>query len=457
MRRSTILLVNQSILLNIPRISITSRQLQDVIVIGCGASGIAALRRLHDAGLKVIGLEAAPRIGGRICTTPFGENVVDIGAAWCHGETANVVFELSNPHELLGRPSPDENWYVLSGGSLAPNNLVQETVTALSNAVKESSKDNALSISQCIKKAAESNESLRNSPLYNSIIEWYERANHLGGQDDPRQGKSLRGLSENWPCTGEFMLNWKGRGYKTILDVLLNKYPDPSKEIPVEILLNKEVESIRWGSSQSELDSTNPLVHVKCTDGSLYSTKSTIVTVSVGVLKERHNQLFNPPLMPEKIKAINNLELCVLNKIYVEFTEPDLQCQHCGLSAQRAVDVLLMMERASEDEVKTGVENFLEIFKHNFDITSVKSIIRSQWASNPLIRGAYSYRSVTTEEEGGSALELSEPLYHAERFPVVCFGGEATSHHRHNSVHGAIEAGFREADRLVQCFGKMKC
>lgn len=53
----------------------------DVIVIGCGAAGIAALRRLHDAGLKVIGLEAADRIGGRIHTVEFGANIVDIGAA----------------------------------------------------------------------------------------------------------------------------------------------------------------------------------------------------------------------------------------------------------------------------------------------------------------------------------------------------------------------------------------
>lgn len=54
----------------------------DVIVIGCGAAGVAAIRKLHDAGLKVMGLEAADRIGGRIQTVEFGNGVVDIGAAW---------------------------------------------------------------------------------------------------------------------------------------------------------------------------------------------------------------------------------------------------------------------------------------------------------------------------------------------------------------------------------------
>lgn len=64
-----------------------------------------------------------------------------------------------------------------------------------------------------------------------------------------------------------------------------NKIPDPTKEIPLQILLNKEVENIRWGTNHRGLD--NPLVQVTCKDGSLYAAKSVIVTLSVGVLKER--------------------------------------------------------------------------------------------------------------------------------------------------------------------------
>jgi hypothetical protein len=55
-------------------------------------------------------------------------------------------------------------------------------------------------------------------------MEWYERAHNLRGQDDPEKCKSLRGLVEHWPCEGEFFLNWKGRGYKTFLDVLMVSY-----------------------------------------------------------------------------------------------------------------------------------------------------------------------------------------------------------------------------------------
>lgn len=54
-----------------------------IIVIGAGASGIATTTRLIFAGLKnVVVLEAENRLGGRICTIPFGENILDMGAQW---------------------------------------------------------------------------------------------------------------------------------------------------------------------------------------------------------------------------------------------------------------------------------------------------------------------------------------------------------------------------------------
>lgn len=54
-----------------------------IIVIGAGASGIAAATELVSNGFKnVTILEAGNRIGGRINTIPFGANVVDLGAQW---------------------------------------------------------------------------------------------------------------------------------------------------------------------------------------------------------------------------------------------------------------------------------------------------------------------------------------------------------------------------------------
>lgn len=54
-----------------------------ILIIGAGASGIAAASKLISHGFEhVLILEAENRIGGRIHTIPFGANVLDIGAQW---------------------------------------------------------------------------------------------------------------------------------------------------------------------------------------------------------------------------------------------------------------------------------------------------------------------------------------------------------------------------------------
>lgn len=54
-----------------------------IIIIGAGASGVAAATKLLSNGFNDVKiLEAGNRIGGRINTIPFGANVVDMGAQW---------------------------------------------------------------------------------------------------------------------------------------------------------------------------------------------------------------------------------------------------------------------------------------------------------------------------------------------------------------------------------------
>ncbi|MEO7730923.1 MAG: NAD(P)/FAD-dependent oxidoreductase [Kofleriaceae bacterium] len=54
----------------------------DAIVVGAGLSGLVCARRLRDAGLDVIVLEARPRIGGRLHTGRVGDAIVDLGGQW---------------------------------------------------------------------------------------------------------------------------------------------------------------------------------------------------------------------------------------------------------------------------------------------------------------------------------------------------------------------------------------
>ncbi|MGH6796093.1 MAG: flavin monoamine oxidase family protein [Methylocella sp.] len=62
----------------------------DVVVIGAGAAGIAATRRLVEAGVDVLLLEACNRAGGRAFSVRQGEGAaIDLGCGWLHSADVN--------------------------------------------------------------------------------------------------------------------------------------------------------------------------------------------------------------------------------------------------------------------------------------------------------------------------------------------------------------------------------
>ena len=68
----------------------------DIVVIGAGAAGIAAARRIMAANRKVIVVEAANQIGGRCITDSSTFDVpFDRGARWMHNPDANPMLKLA--------------------------------------------------------------------------------------------------------------------------------------------------------------------------------------------------------------------------------------------------------------------------------------------------------------------------------------------------------------------------
>ena len=64
----------------------------DAVIVGAGAAGIAALRRLAGRGLSVVALEARDRVGGRAHTVLLRPDLpVDCGAGWVHSADENPL------------------------------------------------------------------------------------------------------------------------------------------------------------------------------------------------------------------------------------------------------------------------------------------------------------------------------------------------------------------------------
>ena len=62
----------------------------EVVIVGAGAAGIAAARRLHDSGVGCLLVEARPRLGGRALTVIDASGfALDLGCGWLHSADRN--------------------------------------------------------------------------------------------------------------------------------------------------------------------------------------------------------------------------------------------------------------------------------------------------------------------------------------------------------------------------------
>ncbi len=80
----------------------------DVIIVGAGLSGMIAARKVLDAGLRPLVLEADERVGGRILTEEITPGVpIELGAQWI-GDTHQRMFRLAAELGVETYPQYDE-------------------------------------------------------------------------------------------------------------------------------------------------------------------------------------------------------------------------------------------------------------------------------------------------------------------------------------------------------------
>lgn len=98
-----------------------------ILIIGAGASGIAAASKLYENGFTDITiLEAENRIGGRINSVEFEGSIVDLGGQWVHGEVGNLVYDMVKDLDLL---SPSFNTYEDMTFYSSDGTVLEKTIT----------------------------------------------------------------------------------------------------------------------------------------------------------------------------------------------------------------------------------------------------------------------------------------------------------------------------------------
>ncbi|XP_044265220.1 polyamine oxidase 1-like, partial [Tribolium madens] len=444
-----------------------------VVIIGAGPSGIAAATKLLQNGIHDIKiLEAEDRIGGRINSLEFGGGIVDLGAQYCHGEKGNVAYNLAKDLDVLepGLRSLQNNVYYSNGSKLNPELIEELRQVYLKYDKNEGFETKGKSLGEVF--IQKYNSTL--FPKYqNSEIEVLrEGLRFLEGYVLIHEGAfswfNVSADCDYVQCEGNQALIWKG-GYKTVLKIMMQNTPIDSK-----IHLKTKVDKINWNNNPVTISASNQT----------FSGDFVIFTPSIGVLKREKDTLFDPLLPPEKVKSIEATGFEGVMKVFLHFPQKwwgDSDQAFAFFWSQKDLkliwdkpwvtqiryilkvphnsnvwvvwitgDLVPEIEKLPLENFKIGMKFVLERFlDREYNVTEIGDVLRSNWCTNPNFGGTYSFTRVGFYEKGVSHQEkLGEPLEGGSGRPVVLFAGEATHPEHFQTVHGAIETGFREAERI---------
>ncbi|CAF4913750.1 unnamed protein product [Pieris macdunnoughi] len=453
----------------------------DSIVVGMGSAGVTAATILAKAGKRVLGLEAMDRIGGRVKTVQFGGGIIEEGAEWIHGTQNSRVYDLAVQNNITVIPQDFDFLIFRSDGNqtLMPVyyelfNLCFEKAVNTSDVSFESTADYLTA--EIISYIKKNYPHLEHDKQF--IDEFLDVMNlFINAYEASYDWHDVTTRSTAEELGGHLHMSWHKFGYKTFFELMLNTYNNGPGLQNLDIKLNTEVTKIIWPKD------TSGEVKVVCADGQTYTANNAIVTVSLGVLKERY-VIFHPPLPKDKIMAIDKIAFGVVNKIILVFDEAwwpnrlyfpciwytedrvNLSESDLWLSQIRGASTSLACKNSLTlwitgyagkwaetltDEIvqQKSMELLRRFMGKNYTIPEPNGILRSKWHSNPFVRGSYTYDNLETPKYPKARENLGAPLLDASGTPRVLFAGEATNPLHYATVHGASETGYREAMRLL--------
>lgn len=482
----------------------------EIVILGAGAAGIAAATKLIENGFgNVTILEAENRIGGRIHSVAFGGTIVDLGAQWVHGEEDNIVYDLVKDLDLVSHNTTadyeDVTFFTSDNTEVNKSLLIRfcdisheilEDIPAISE--HGGSLGDYFREKFSKKISAEFGSTQKILEIGKMVEGWISQFMLCYDPAESWNQISVNSLIAYKQCKGDPLINWRNKGYATLFDVLMKDIKNNSEHIVLgkHILLNKEVNNIFW---DQRLSQTNK-IKIECSDGSTYNADHVIVTFSVAALRQFHKTLFHPELPPFKINCLENIPLGNIHKVFLKFPKkwwPDdvkdfsfLWSQeekrklaeefpygpiqdkrswledifgfysinsHPAMLLGWVVGSTIKQVELLPDEVVQNGSMFLlrKFVGKKYHILEPEAILRSKWSNNPHFCGTWSYVSTDMERRGATHEALAEPLSVGNN-DVVLFAGEATHSKYFSTVHGAIETGYREAQRLIQRYKNLE-
>jgi len=386
----------------------------DVVVIGAGASGLAAGRALLAAGRTVVILEAAGRVGGRAFTESDTFSIpFDHGCSWLTGAPNLPLVQTAR------------NWDFTLHGHLRARETIYVGNRPATRAEFAAYGRAWSSVNAALKRAGRAGQDVPASTVIPTDLEFSGISQTWIGPID--WGVDFKNLStmDHWKSADPEINYMVKEGLGTLITRLARGLP---------IRLRTPVTEIDWSGSG---------VKVVTPEGEIRA-KACIVTVSTGVLRAGSIR-FKPSLPDWKQYAFDKLPMGLLQKVALQFDGERFGLRRNSWLAywvpnEMPAEAVYFLTFPFDSDMMIGffggdfgwrLSREGEVVALDFAIGELVKMLGSNvrkhfvrgrmtgWADNPHILGAY---AAAAPGHYGARAKLLQPI--AER---VYFAGEATA------------------------------
>ncbi len=409
----------------------------DVAIIGAGAAGIAAARKVAAAGKRFALIEASDRVGGRCFTESRTFGVpFDRGAHWIHMPDINPVAKLSARAGLDIYPAP-AGQKLRTGKRYAREGEMEEylsTIVRANRAIQEAARGKV--DVACAKALPKDLGEWR--PAVEFVLGPYGCGKNL---DDISAVDFARALERDADA-------FCRQGFGALLAKL-------ATELPVQ--LDTPVTRIVSGRSALEVTTTRGVIYAK----------AAVITASTAVLAAGKIK-FVPDIPKRQLDAAAKLTLGSYDHVAIELKGNPLQLQNDDLVFDKAANArtaallanvsgssLCLVEVAGKlghdlsAQGDAAMFDFAQNWLAELYGADVKKAIGrtfvTRWNAEPWVLGAFS--SAAPGAQGGRKI-LMEPVNGR-----LFLAGEAVHETLWGTVGGAWESGERAADAALKLVG----
>ncbi len=402
----------------------------DIAIIGAGAAGIGAARRLAGRGLSVVVLEALPRLGGRAWTATTRGLPLDLGCGWLHSADRNPWVPIAEAAGFIvdRRRSAWDSQF----GDLGAPAADWEAAGAAFDAWSRRLVDNPPASDRAIDAIGPGER-------------WLAYLQALSGYISGDELERISAADYAAYDTASTYLNWRlPAGYGALI----------ASRFPADVALHLATPMERLDLDGTAVELLTPRGTLRC--------RAVILTVSTHVLTG--GAMRWPPALEPWREAAAHLPLGWNEKLFLEivapspfepethvhgdlhdpaaatyyirpFGRPVIECFLGGAGARH------VLQQGVEAAFAHATDRLAALFGSDVR-RALRPALASAWSATPAIGGGYSH---ALPGHRAARDQLARPF--EDR---VFFAGEATHPMDFSTAHGALMSGLRAADEAAQ-------